>query len=305
MHTPQIVIPTAGRWPEMPANSYGLGWDVQPYRGRTMVHHGGNIDGFSTLCAFLPDDNLGVVALTNSDGSPLPYILCWHVFDRFIGGRPIPWTARFQEDRKEFQTAERRGRAKQAEDRIRGTRPSHPLGDYTGTFEHPGYGRFHVDLVDGKLAATFNGMELPLKHYHYDTFELTYERFDFTARVTFSANHRGEITHLSAPLEPTIRDIVFDRVPDETMTDPAFLAPLCGTYELMGLPVVVSFKGDSLQVSVPGQPEYVLTPVGGTEFAVRGLSGFSVTFNVDAEGNVTEALLSQMGALFTAPRRSE
>jgi CubicO group peptidase (beta-lactamase class C family) len=305
MHSPQIVIPSAGRWPEMPANSYGLGWDVQPYRGRALVHHGGNIDGFSTLCAFLPDDNLGVVVLSNSDASPSPYIIAWNVFDRCIGGPVVPWSRRFKEDRKEFEAAEQRGKEKRAEDRIRGTRPSHPLGAYTGTYAHSGYGRLRVDLVDGKLVAAYNGMDLPMKHYHYDTFELTYERFDFTAKVTFAANHRGEIAQISAPLEPTVRDIIFERVPDETMTDPAFLETFCGTYEFMGLPVVVSFKNDALQVAVPGQPEYVLTPVKGTEFAVRGLSGFSVTFNVDAEGRASEALLNQMGAVFTAKRRSD
>jgi CubicO group peptidase (beta-lactamase class C family) len=302
MHSPQIVVPSSGRWPEMPANSYGLGWDVQPYRGRAMVHHGGNIDGFSTLCAFMPDDNLGVVVLTNMDGSPVPYIIAWNVFDRCIGGPAVPWSRRFKEDFKEFELAGQRGKVKQAEDRIRRTRPSHPLRDYTGSYAHPGYGPLRVDLVDGRLLATYNGMELPMKHYHYDTFELTYERFDFTARVTFGANHRGEIVSLSAPLEPTVRDIVFERVPDETMTDPAFLAPFCGTYEFIGARVVVSFRGDALQVTIPGQPEYVLTPVKGTEFEVRDLSGIGITFNVDAEGCVTEALLNQMGAVFVAKR---
>ena len=188
---------------------------------------------------------------------------------------------------------------------MRRTRPSHPLSAYTGTYAHPGYGRLRVDLVNGKLVAAYNGMDLPMKHYHYDTFELTYERFDFTARVTFGANQRGEIAQISAPLEPTVRDIIFERVPDETMTEPAFLEAFCGSYEFMGMPVVVSFKGDSLQVAVPGQPEYMLVPVAGTEFAVRGLSGFSVTFNVDAEGRAIEALLNQMGAVFVAKRRGD
>jgi CubicO group peptidase (beta-lactamase class C family) len=305
MHAPQIVVPSSGRWPELPANSYGLGWDVQPYRGRAMVHHGGNIDGFSTLCAFMPDDYLGVAVLTNMDGSPVPYILAWNVFDRCIGGPVVPWGRRFKEDQKEIESAGQRGKAKRVEDRIRRTRPSHPLADYAGTYAHPGYGQMRVDLDNGRLVATYNGMELPLKHYHYDTFELTYERFEFTAKVTFAADHRGEIAQIAAPLEPTVRDIIFARVPDETMTDPAFLEPLCGTYEFMGTPVVVSFKGDALQVAIPGQPEYVLTPVKGTEFAVRGLSGFSVTFNVDAEGSVTDALLNQMGAVFVAKRRGD
>lgn len=44
---------------------YGLGWFVDEYDGQPMLHHGGNIDGYSAMVSFLPEERLGVVMLSN------------------------------------------------------------------------------------------------------------------------------------------------------------------------------------------------------------------------------------------------
>ncbi|KAI1786346.1 beta-lactamase/transpeptidase-like protein [Ganoderma leucocontextum] len=46
---------------------YGMGWFRVSYRGHDAVWHFGAIPGFSTLVAFLPEDNLGAVLLANMD----------------------------------------------------------------------------------------------------------------------------------------------------------------------------------------------------------------------------------------------
>ena len=51
--------------------SYALGWFVQPWRGRTIIQHGGNIDGFAAQVAFIPEENLGYVLLCNLTATPL------------------------------------------------------------------------------------------------------------------------------------------------------------------------------------------------------------------------------------------
>ena len=48
-----------------------MGWISENYRdGRRLVWHNGGIDGFSTYIGFLPEENLGLVILTNI--GPLP-----------------------------------------------------------------------------------------------------------------------------------------------------------------------------------------------------------------------------------------
>ncbi len=48
-----------------------MGWISQTYRdGRRLVWHNGGIDGFATYIGFFPEDDLGLVVLTNM--GPLP-----------------------------------------------------------------------------------------------------------------------------------------------------------------------------------------------------------------------------------------
>ncbi|HEV7643209.1 MAG TPA: serine hydrolase [Pyrinomonadaceae bacterium] len=52
-------------------SSYGLGWFLQEWNGLKVVQHGGNIDGFNSLVAMIPEKKLGFVMLTNVSGSSL------------------------------------------------------------------------------------------------------------------------------------------------------------------------------------------------------------------------------------------
>jgi len=63
MHTPHTIIRWEPIWkvlfPEANFFEYGLGWFLQDYRGKKVVHHGGNIDGMSALVTMIPSDNFG------------------------------------------------------------------------------------------------------------------------------------------------------------------------------------------------------------------------------------------------------
>lgn len=51
--------------------SYGFGWFLQEWKGLRVVQHGGNIDGFNSLVAMIPEKKIGFVMLTNVSGSSL------------------------------------------------------------------------------------------------------------------------------------------------------------------------------------------------------------------------------------------
>jgi len=64
--------------PDAVSKRYALGWFREEFTdGTTLLQHGGNVDGFSSLMAFLPEHDLGLVALTNLDSSLFtdPYVL--------------------------------------------------------------------------------------------------------------------------------------------------------------------------------------------------------------------------------------
>ncbi|TVR86410.1 MAG: class A beta-lactamase-related serine hydrolase, partial [Trueperaceae bacterium] len=50
-------------------SSYGLGWIVEDYRGLRVLSHGGNPLGFTSEFAFIPEAGIGIVVLTNAQGT--------------------------------------------------------------------------------------------------------------------------------------------------------------------------------------------------------------------------------------------
>ena len=94
METPHTAIPQIPGYPEVGYASYGLGVMLTTYRGRRMVTHNGGIDGFASTMAWLPDDSIAVVVLTNLTGNPLPAIVGNRVLDRLLDLPPIDWAGR-------------------------------------------------------------------------------------------------------------------------------------------------------------------------------------------------------------------
>jgi CubicO group peptidase (beta-lactamase class C family) len=314
MHTPQVVFPSSiGQFPETPHNNYALGWFVEPYRGANVVHHGGNIDGFTSLVTFMPERGVGAVILMNMDGSPVREIIANNLYDRLLGLDQIAWSERYHKLWDELDAALTQGKERSETRRVADARPSHPLQAYTGDFAHPGYGRLRVatrQADDGApagsgegLMLTYNTIEMALTHYHYDIFELYAEVLDTRLKATFLTNVQGDIDRVSIPFESSVGDIVFARQPAEEMTDRRFLTRFVGEYEMLEAAVAVRLKGEhTLQLAIPGRPEIELEPYKGTEFVGKGLSDMSVEFIQDDNGVVTEARITFLGGLFSAKR---
>lgn len=48
-------------------NAYGLGWVLSEYRGRTLIEHAGALPGSSAVIALIPEEDVGIVLVTNLD----------------------------------------------------------------------------------------------------------------------------------------------------------------------------------------------------------------------------------------------
>jgi CubicO group peptidase (beta-lactamase class C family) len=73
--------------------NYGLGWFLREWRGHKVVEHGGNIDGFNSQVAFMPDQKLGFVLLTNVTASPLGGIAMNTIWKNLVGDPTTEITA--------------------------------------------------------------------------------------------------------------------------------------------------------------------------------------------------------------------
>lgn len=306
LHTPQMTMGGGAPENEIVPVGYAMGWFVDVYRGHRRIHHGGNIDGFSTQVAFYPEDQLGIVVMANMNGTPVPNIITNLAADRIIGLEHKDWSADLLTKSNATKAAAKEAGEKKAETRLSDAPPSQPLGNYAGEYEHPGYGIIKVEAADERLSITFNNITSPFEHWHYDVFngqETDSEVIAKDMKVQFLMNVRGEIDRLEAPLEPSVKPIVFTRRPDAKLADPAYLERFVGAYELPTGVISISKRDTILIMTVPGQPPYDLVPLRNDTFKLKIVDGFIVRFIMNADGSVKELHSDQPNGLFIATRK--
>lgn len=309
LHAPRMVMPTWNKYPESKLPAYALGWAVDSYRGHTKAAHGGNIDGFSSLVSFLPEDGIGVVVLTNKNGSSIPSNITFTVIDRLLDLPKLPWNDRYKQDDAVTKAAAGAGKERSAAETVTGTTPSHPLADYAGAYEHDGYGRLLIQEHDDRagLELRYNALAGPLTHRHYDTFEHDFRELGVKFPFTFATDATGDIVSVAVPMEPMVKDIVFVKQPPAEMRTQRFLERLAGIYDFNGQPLSVSWKSPtSLQAAMPGMPMAELEPRRGTEFRVKDRSGFRLEFQLEEDdaGPAAAIVLITPSGVFTVPRQN-
>ena len=172
MHQPNMILPQLMDMPqdETTLPSYGLGWFVENYRGHTLVQHGGNLDGFSTYASFIPDLNLGVIAITNMNVSDLHVALSKEIYDYYIGVESGNWIKRYHDYHTEISKKRLDFTSQFTKTKIEGTTPSHQLEAYTGIYVRNGYTPVEIYSKNNELYLKFTDADTKLTHYHYETF---------------------------------------------------------------------------------------------------------------------------------------
>jgi CubicO group peptidase (beta-lactamase class C family) len=303
-HRPHSIVP-GNASEEFAYTNYGLGWFITSYRGDLLLHHGGNIDGYSAMVAFMPMDSVGMVILTNKNGTGAPGVIREAIADFMMGNDMIDWNSKRLEQVKKAMEAAEKAEKEEDLNRVEGTQPSHELSAYTGKYSHPAYGEAEVAEKDGQLmVATYAG-EFPLNHYHYDIFELDFPTG--ALKVSFATGMDGKIKNMEAPLEQALPDspIVFEKQVEELEVEQDALGKYVGEYDLMGQVVIkIYVKEDYLRMFVPGQPEYKLIPIGEHEFKLDQLEGYRAKFTMEEGGDKAVSMSSiQPNGTFTAQRK--
>ena len=101
----------------------------------------------------IPEEKLGVVILTNKDGSVLPQALMYKIFDTYLGGAQRDWSAEILKSYKALEAQASAVEKKGDAERVKGTSPSLGLEKYAGAYASEMYGDARVSLEKGKLVA--------------------------------------------------------------------------------------------------------------------------------------------------------
>jgi CubicO group peptidase (beta-lactamase class C family) len=181
---------------------YGMGWFLSDYHGRKVVSHSGGLDGMISQTGMMPEENLGVVILTNSE-TPLASLLMNRVFDTFLGVAARDWSAEMLASYKHSQAADEAEERSLEASRVAGTKPSLPLERYAGSYASEMYGEARITSENGKLvlrlvpAPHFVG---DLEHWQYDTFRVKWREsvsYPFPKGfVTFTLDAQGRLDEM-------------------------------------------------------------------------------------------------------------
>ncbi len=202
MQTPQTIIRREGAWGDMSPDAsfmaYGMGWIMSDYHGRKLLQHGGGIDGMSAMVGLLPEEELGIVVLSNLNGNQMPAALMLRIFDAYLGRPPVDWSARYlEQSRLSNQAAAAQEQQLEAR-RFAGTQPTLPLSAYVGTYRSEMVGDAQVSLEGGKLrlryGTQFDGL---LDHVQFDAFQAAWKNpargKDFVNFTVDAQRHAAEL----------------------------------------------------------------------------------------------------------------
>jgi CubicO group peptidase (beta-lactamase class C family) len=301
--------------PDVFFSSYGFGWMLASYRGHYRVEHGGNIDGFSASTCFFPSDSIGIIVLSNQNGSAVPGIVRNLIADRLLHLSYKDWDSYLKGITDKAKADAKKARASRQDNRIANAPPSHNLNDYAGIYSNPGYGSFEITAQPDSIFAVFPLHTWWLRHEHYDVFQPfdkdPKEGIDTTGadednlRLQFNMDAAGTITDVAINLEAALtKPILFTRTPKTTSITPDQLRQYVGDYAFTEAEVAkVSVKGSTLYLFLPGQPEYELAYIGGNSFSFKTLTGFTIRFDTDDKGKIVSLTSIQPNGKYTAKRK--
>jgi CubicO group peptidase (beta-lactamase class C family) len=196
--------------------AYGLGWGIQDLNGYVMISHTGGLPGMLSKTTLIPELNLGVVVLTNTDPGGYSFqTISRSIVDSYIGTKK---TDRIGQAQKNIQEMNSEGDSvttavwnivKNA------SIDKSKLDLFTGTYRDNWFGDVNINLRDGQLYFTsVRSPKLNGKMFFYkaNTFAVKWDYRDMEcdAFATFMLDEEGKANGIRMKgISPNI-DFSFD-----------------------------------------------------------------------------------------------
>jgi len=153
---------------------------------------------FKTHITLIPDENLGVVVLTNGMKSPI-MAATYTALDKFLNVESKDWSADLLKQRNNYEKKDSRI-SDRKEKRVPNTKPSVALEKYVGLYKSDIYGDIKITQEKKQLRMEFEhspDLSATLNHWHYDVWEIKWDQkhawFSF-GTVKFNTDNNMEIT---------------------------------------------------------------------------------------------------------------
>ncbi len=184
-------------WPSIHFKGYGLGWGMFDYKGRKIIMHTGGYEGTITATVLVPEENLGLIFLTNkitSLYSPLMY----KTLDVFFNEQEKDWSGILLKEQKK--SRERENKTLIQPDTTKTIIPL-ALTNYSGNYKADVYGGLTVSIEDNQLYLSFDHTKIlhsRLSHLNGNIFEIEFPEAPSLPKgmVEFYTNKKGKVQNL-------------------------------------------------------------------------------------------------------------
>ncbi|MET0467051.1 MAG: serine hydrolase [Chitinophagaceae bacterium] len=198
-------------------NGYGLGWLLNDMRGNLIATHTGGLPGMLSQVTLVPDLNLGIIILTNTEsgGAGLTFAVTRAIMDSYFGLDDAGWidsrAKNFARNANNIDEVTKQVWRKV--DSLKNTRIE--SGNFIGMYEDKWFGKVEVFLKGKQLwmkslrSPKLNG---PMYFYSANTFAIKWQYQDMNcdAFATFSLPENGKATSIKMKgISPGI-DFSFD-----------------------------------------------------------------------------------------------
>ncbi len=192
---------------------YGLGWSVDDYYGYKRLSHGGGILGMVSQVTLIPEQQLGIVILTNQQAFAAINAISREVLEQVLALPDKDWVKELA-DKYHSQRAElyqQSGPAKLAM-----VQPPLPNASYVGLLQSDWYGDVSIKDIDGKLRISFSHtpkLQGWLVHHSGNHFVVQWDDklMEADTYIEFKLNEKQQLQSASMQLvNPDITDFSFD-----------------------------------------------------------------------------------------------
>jgi len=197
-------------------NAYGLGWGVSDQNGYIVFSHTGGLPGMLSKTTLVPELNVGVVVLTNTDPGGYSFqTISRSIIDSYMGLKPVD---RITQAAKSIQARDNAGDSVTTAvwNTVKNGSSKHlNLENFTGTYRDNWFGDCRISLKDGQL--WFASLRSPklngkMSYYKANTFAIRWEYrdMDCDAFATFTLDEEGKAVGIKMRgISPNI-DFSFD-----------------------------------------------------------------------------------------------
>lgn len=138
---------------------YGLGWFIQDYSGHRLVMHDGGVNGYLSSVTLSPQDNLGIIILTNTDQNQLFEALRWDILDAYFKQPFRNYSEGYLKQYKANIATEQAEDKKLRDSVLLNPKPMLLPNKYIGKYSNDFYGSMEVTQGEG------NNLEMRFEHH--------------------------------------------------------------------------------------------------------------------------------------------